>query len=43
MTNTSIMNEKDLQLGFYQNCMKTCDQHIDDRLKYDDGFKGIMY
>ena len=37
------MNEKDLQLNFYQNCMKKYDQHIDDRLKYSDDFKGIVY
>ncbi|CAF3417823.1 unnamed protein product [Rotaria socialis] len=42
-TNLSNRNEKDLQLDFFQNCLKRYDQHIDNRLKYTDGFKGIIY
>ena len=42
-TDISSMNEKDFQLNFYQNCMKKYDEHIDDRLKYGDGFKGTVY
>ncbi|CAF2230246.1 unnamed protein product [Rotaria magnacalcarata] len=41
-TNLSNRNEKDLQLDFFQNCLKRYDQHIDNRLKYTDGFKGII-
>ncbi|UJR17179.1 hypothetical protein I4U23_004075 [Adineta vaga] len=42
-TNLSNINEKDLQLNFHQNCIKKCDQHINNRLKYADGFKGTIY
>ncbi|CAM4901408.1 unnamed protein product [Rotaria socialis] len=42
-TNLSNRNEKDLQLDFFQNCLKRYDQHIDNRLKYTDGFKGIIF
>lgn len=42
-TNITNMNEKDLQLDFYSNCMKKYDQHIDNKLKYSDGFKGIIF
>jgi hypothetical protein len=39
----SMMSEKDIQLDFYQNGMKRYDQHIDNRLKYGDGFKGVIF
>ena len=42
-TDISNMNENDLRLDFYQNCMKKYDEHIDDRLKYGNGFKGTVY
>jgi hypothetical protein len=36
-TDISNMNEKDLQLDFYRNCMKRYDQHIDTQAQhYDD-------
>ncbi|CAF1419613.1 unnamed protein product [Adineta steineri] len=36
-------NEKDLQLDFYQNCLKKCDENIINKLKYTDGFKGTVF
>jgi hypothetical protein len=42
-TNISNQNEKDLQLNFYQSCMKVFDKKIDDRLKYSDGFRGVIF
>ncbi len=41
--NISNQKEKDLQLNFYQNCMKMFDKKNDDRLKYSYGFKGVIY
>ena len=41
--NLSSMNEKEIQLDFFQNCMKKYDQFIDNRLKYGDEFKGTIY
>lgn len=41
--NLSSMNEKEIQLDFFQNCMKKYDQFVDNRLKYGDGFKGTIY
>ncbi len=41
--NISSMDEKVLQLNFYQNCMKVYNQHIHHTLKYGDSFKGVIY
>ena len=45
LSTTDMLNrsKKDIQLDFYFNCMKRYDQKIDERLKYVDGFKGIIY
>ncbi len=41
--NISNMNEKDLQLNFYQNCMQAYNQDIGNTLKYCDGFQETIF
>ncbi|CAF3886552.1 unnamed protein product [Adineta steineri] len=42
-TVNTFNNEKDLQLDFYQNCLKKYDENIINKLKYTDGFKGTVF
>ncbi|CAF2967762.1 unnamed protein product [Rotaria sp. Silwood2] len=41
--NLGTMKEEEIQLNFYQNCMKVYDSHIDRTLKYTSNYTGTVF